>query len=140
MSNPTAFFATPASALPTPPPPPLGPSQAGSVPNQGPATLHLYTAGTPNGYKVSILLEELRAAYPAAAVDKLSYDVSAIEIWKNQQKHPDFLTINPNGRIPALVDDNFGGHKVFESASIELWLAENYGACCLQGCGLLRFT
>jgi hypothetical protein len=70
----------------TPPPPPLGPSQAGTVPGQGPAKLHLYTAGTPNGYKVSILLEELRAAYPDLAARELSYDVSALEIWKNQQK------------------------------------------------------
>jgi glutathione S-transferase len=56
------------------------------VPGQGPAKLHLYTAGTPNGYKVSILLEELRAAYPDLAKTDLSYDLSAITIWENQQK------------------------------------------------------
>lgn len=69
-----------------PAPPPLGPSQGGSVPNQGPAKIHLWTAGTPNGYKASVTLEELREAYPDAAKDKLSYDVSAISIWKNEQK------------------------------------------------------
>lgn len=42
-------------------------------------------------------------------------------------QHPDFLKINPNGRIPAITDDNFKGHNVFESASIQLWLVENYG-------------
>lgn len=69
-----------------PKPPPLGPSQAGQVADQGPPKIHLWTAGTPNGYKVSILLEELRAAYPELAKTSLSYDVSAIEIWGNAQK------------------------------------------------------
>lgn len=69
-----------------PAPPPLGPSPAGQVKDQGAPKIHLWTAGTPNGYKVSILLEELRDAYPDLAKDQLSYDVSFIEIWKNQQK------------------------------------------------------
>jgi glutathione S-transferase len=116
----------PALEMSAPHPPALGPSQAGNVPGQGPAKIHLWTAGTPNGYKASVTLEELRAAYPEEAKDKLSYDVSAISIWKNEQKHPDFLKINPNGRIPAIIDDNFNGHNVFESASIQLWLVENY--------------
>jgi len=85
-----------------------------------PAKLHLYTVGTPNGVKVSILLEEL------------SYDFSALSFANTDQKKPEFLKINPNGRIPALVDDNVtdpatgAGHNVFESASILLWLVENY--------------
>lgn len=62
------------------------PSQAGQVPGQGKANLHLYTWGTPNGYKVSILLEELRAAYPDAAKDKLAYDVIPVDISTNVQK------------------------------------------------------
>lgn len=62
------------------------PSQAGQVPGQGKANLHLYTWGTPNGYKVSILLEELRAAYPEAAKDKLAYDVISVDISTNVQK------------------------------------------------------
>jgi hypothetical protein len=76
----------PALEMSAPHPPALGPSQAGNVPGQGPAKIHLWTAGTPNGYKASVTLEELRAAYPEEAKDKLSYDVSAISIWKNEQK------------------------------------------------------
>ncbi|WVF73135.1 hypothetical protein IAT40_007954 [Kwoniella sp. CBS 6097] len=86
--------------------------------------LHLYTVGTPNGYKPSILLEELHAAYPNN--DALAYDYIPIRFSETDQKKPEFLAINPNGRIPALVDDNAGGHKVWESASILLWLVENY--------------
>jgi glutathione S-transferase len=95
-----------------------------------PAKLHLYTVGTPNGVKVSILLEELLLAYPDNP--KLSYDFSALSFANTDQKKPEFLKINPNGRIPALVDDNVtdpatgAGHNVFESASILLWLVENY--------------
>nr|XP_031858947.1 uncharacterized protein CI109_005615 [Kwoniella shandongensis]KAA5526019.1 hypothetical protein CI109_005615 [Kwoniella shandongensis] len=92
--------------------------------------LHLYTAPTPNGYKPSILLEELHAAYPESK--ELVYDYSYLSFKDNDQKKPEFLKINPNGRIPALVDDNYtvagkdGGHKVWESASILLWLVERY--------------
>lgn len=89
--------------------------------------LHLYTAATPNGYKPSILLEELHEAYPASA--ELVYDFISLSFSEVDQKKPEFLAINPNGRIPGLVDDNFGvegGHKVWESASILLWLVERY--------------
>ncbi|ORY28143.1 glutathione S-transferase [Naematelia encephala] len=88
--------------------------------------LHLYTASTPNGYKASIALEELVRAYPDLAKDRLSYDFIPLSFAENDQKKPEFLKINPNGRIPALVDDNFGGHNVFETASILIWLVENY--------------
>lgn len=97
-----------------------------------PAKLHLYTVGTPNGVKVSILLEELLLAYPDLANSKLSYDFSALSFQNVDQKKPEFLAINPNGRIPALVDDNVTdpetgkGLAVFESASILLWLVEQY--------------
>lgn len=84
--------------------------------------LHLYTAGTPNGYKASIILEELILAYPDSK--DVQYDFHALSFAKNDQKSESFLKINPNGRIPALVDDNFGGHNVFETASIMLWLVE----------------
>jgi len=84
------------------------------------APLHLYTAGAPNGYKVSIFLEELKAAYGT------EYDVKQINLQQNEQKEPWFLQINPNGRIPALVDDSRGGFKVFESAAILLYLAQHY--------------
>lgn len=96
------------------------------APNQGPAKIHLYTFGTPNGYKPSICLEELRLAYPDLASTKLSYDVYSIDINANEQKDPAFLKINPNGRIPAVVDDN-AGLNVFETGNMLLWLAEQYG-------------
>ena len=74
-------------------------------------TLRLYTAATTSGQKASILLEELKAAYG------VEYEVYPVNLSKNEQKEPWFLEINPNGRIPTLVDDARGGHKVFESVS-----------------------
>lgn len=62
------------------------PSPAGQVPGQGKPNLHLYTGPTPNGFKVSILLEELRAAYPEEAKNLLAYDVIPIDISTNVQK------------------------------------------------------
>ncbi|KAG7110407.1 Disulfide-bond oxidoreductase YfcG like protein [Verticillium longisporum] len=72
--------------------------------------IHLYTTGTPNGIKASILLEELG----------LPYQVTKIDISKNTQKEPWFLEINPNGRIPALTDSFDDGKpiRIFESGSI----------------------
>ena len=67
--------------------------------------IDLYTAPTPNGFKVSILLEELA----------LPYTVHAINLGKLEQKTPAFLAINPNGRIPAIVDRANGDFAVFES-------------------------
>lgn len=74
----------------------------------------LYTATTPNGRKVSIALEEMG----------LSYEVHAFNLRAMDQKTPEFLKINPNGRIPAIVDDGFA---VFESGAILLYLAEKTG-------------
>lgn len=76
--------------------------------------IDLYTAPTPNGWKVSIALEELG----------LPYEVHAIDLSKGEQKEPWFLEINPNGRIPAIVDRGEGGFPVFESGAILLYLAE----------------
>jgi GST-like protein len=76
--------------------------------------IQLYTAPTPNGRKVSIALEELG----------LPYTVHAVDLKAGEQKTPDFLAINPNGRIPAIVDDGFA---VFESGAILLYLAETCG-------------
>ncbi|VXC33295.1 Disulfide-bond oxidoreductase YfcG [Pseudomonas sp. 8AS] len=76
--------------------------------------IDLYTAATPNGHKVSIALEELG----------LPYRVHALSFDKQEQKTPEFLRINPNGRIPAIVDDGFA---VFESGAILIYLAERAG-------------
>jgi len=85
------------------------------------APLHLYTAGTPNGKKPSILLEELKAAYPG-----FDYSYERIDILNNVQKEPWFIEINPNGRIPALVDHSRSDFKVFESAAILIYLVTHY--------------
>ncbi len=77
--------------------------------------IDLYTASTPNGWKASITLEELG----------LAYTVHPIELGALEQKKPAFLAINPNGRIPAVVDDGFA---VFESGAIMMYLAEKAGA------------
>lgn len=108
--------------------PPQLPESHSQFTNQGEPKIHLLTKGTPNGYKVSVLLEELRGAYPKEA--KLAYDFVNIQFDKNEQKSAEFLKVNPNGRIPALIDDNVQvdgkGHNVFESVSILLWLVEKY--------------
>jgi len=77
----------------------------------------LYTAATPNGWKVSIALEELA----------LPYEVKALELQKLDQKQDWFLRINPNGRIPAIVDHDAGDFPVFESGAILVYLAEKAG-------------
>lgn len=87
---------------------------------QAESGLLLYTWGTPNGKKVSVYLEELKAAYG------LKYSYKPIDITTNIQKEDWYIKINPNGRIPALVDYNRGGFKVFESAAILLYLATPY--------------
>jgi GSH-dependent disulfide-bond oxidoreductase len=79
--------------------------------------IDLYTAATPNGHKVSIALEELG----------LPYQVHALRFDKQEQKAPAFLKINPNGRIPAIVDRDNGDFAVFESGAILLYLAERTG-------------
>ncbi|MHA7635020.1 glutathione S-transferase family protein [Corallococcus sp. M7] len=79
--------------------------------------IDLYTWGTPNGHKVSVALEELA----------LPYTVHALDISTGVQKQPAFLAINPNGRIPAIVDRAAGDFAVFESGAILLYLAEKTG-------------
>lgn len=79
--------------------------------------IDLYTAATPNGHKVSIALEELG----------LPYRVTALSFERKEQKAPDFLAINPNGRIPAIVDRDNGDFPVFESGAILVYLAEKTG-------------
>jgi GST-like protein len=78
--------------------------------------IDLYTWSTPNGRKVSIMLEEIG----------LDYEVHAIDITKDDQHAPDFLTISPNNKIPAIVDrDN--GYAMMESGAIMMYLSEKTG-------------
>ena len=79
--------------------------------------IDLYTAQTPNGYKVSIALEEM----------ELDYSVHALELSANDQKSPDYLAINPNRRIPAIIDRSADDFAVFESGAILIYLAEKTG-------------
>jgi glutathione S-transferase len=83
--------------------------------------IDLYTAPTPNGWKASIMLEELG----------LPYDVRPIRLHEGEQKEPWFLRINPNGRIPAIVDRDEGDFPVFESGAILIYLAEKAGSALL---------
>jgi GST-like protein len=80
--------------------------------------IDLYTASTPNGWKASIALEELA----------LPYTVHRLDLQGGEQKQQPFLTINPNGRIPAIVDRDVGDLAVFESGAILIYLAEKAGA------------
>ena len=76
--------------------------------------IELHTASTPNGWKASVTLEEL----------ELPYQLHAVDLMAGEQKAPTYLAINPNGRIPTLVDDGFA---IFESGAIMLHLAEKTG-------------
>lgn len=79
--------------------------------------IDLYTSATPNGWKASVTLEEMA----------LPYEVHALELSKGTQKEPWFLKINPNGRIPAIVDRDEGGLPIFESGAVMIYLAEKTG-------------
>ena len=81
----------------------------------------LYTSATPNGYKVSIMLEEL----------KLKYKVHKIDLGKQTQKEEWFLKLNPNGRIPVL-KDNENNKVIFESGAILYYLAIKYNKFFLE--------
>ena len=90
-------------------------------PAKHPDRLQLYSFPTPNGVKVSIALEEIGLPYEAHAVD----------ITKNDLWTPEFLALNPNGKIPAIVDPDGPGGKplgLFELGAILLYLAEKTGA------------
>jgi GSH-dependent disulfide-bond oxidoreductase len=89
-------------------------------PPQFPDRLQLYSEKTPNGVKASIFLEEVG----------LPYEAHHVLFNKNDQKSPEFLSVNPNGKIPAIVDPNGPDGKplaVFESGAILLYLAEKTG-------------
>jgi glutathione S-transferase len=80
--------------------------------------IDLYTSPTPNGWKISVALEELA----------LPYTVHAIDLARAEQKTDAYLQINPNGRIPSIVDRDNGDFAVFESGAILVYLAEKTGA------------
>ncbi|HZY58204.1 MAG TPA: glutathione S-transferase N-terminal domain-containing protein [Candidatus Binataceae bacterium] len=89
-------------------------------PPRHPDRLQLYSLPTPNGVKVSIMLEEIG----------LPYEVHLVDFNKDDQKTPEFLSLNPNGKIPAIIDpDGPGGQPLplFESGAILQYLAEKTG-------------
>ncbi len=77
-------------------------------------TIELYTANTPNGQKPAIMLEEIG----------IPYQIFPVNIGQGEQHTDTFLAINPNGKIPAIVDN---GQRVFESGAILIYLAEKSG-------------
>jgi GSH-dependent disulfide-bond oxidoreductase len=83
------------------------------------AVIDLYTWGTPNGRKVSVMLEETG----------LPYRVHPVDISKGEQFRPEFVALNPNSKIPAIVDDAGPGGPIslFESGAILIYLAEKTG-------------
>jgi GST-like protein len=89
-------------------------------PAEHPELLQLYSLNTPNGVKVSIMLEETG----------LPYEPHLVDITKNETWTPEFLSLNPNGKIPAILDPDGPGGKplaLFESGAILLYLAEKTG-------------
>jgi len=82
-----------------------------------------YTANTPNGVKLTIALEEL------GLVRGSDYTLKILDLSAREQKEPEFLAVNPNGRIPAIVHHKEGRDiRVFESGAVLLYLAETFGA------------
>ena len=89
-------------------------------PATNPDVIQLYSLPTPNGVKVSIMLEETG----------LAYEPHLIDIGKNETWSPEYLALNPNGKIPAIIDPNGPGGKplaLFESGAILIYLAEKTG-------------
>lgn len=91
---------------------------------RGEERFQVYSLGTPNGIKVAVMFEELRELGVEA-----DYDLFLIHIGEGDQFGSDFVDINPNSKIPAMLDTGVEGDlRVFESASILLYLAEEFGA------------
>ncbi|MEZ2129428.1 MULTISPECIES: glutathione binding-like protein [unclassified Sinorhizobium] len=89
-------------------------------PAKNPDVIQLYSLPTPNGVKISVALEELQLPYEA---HRVSFD-------NNEQKSPEFVALNPNGRIPAIIDPNGPDGRpigLFESGAILIYLAEKTG-------------
>ena len=101
-------------------------------PAQHPDRLQLYSLPTPNGVKVSIMLEEIGLAYEPHLVD----------FGKDDQKTPEFLSLNPNGKIPAIIDPNGPSGApigLFEFGLILLYLSDKTGGmlvACRRGAAL----
>src|ERR671934_600942 len=95
-------------------------------PAQHPDRLQLYSINSPNGVKVSIMLEEIG----------LPYEPHLVDFNKDDQKTPEFLSLNPNGKIPAIIDpDGPGGRPLglAESGAILVYLAEKTGQLLPSG-------
>ena len=103
--------------------PVAGPTHEKTLP-VGKHPLQLYSLGTPNGQKVTILLEELLAL----GVTDAEYDAFIIRINEGDQFSSGFVDVNPNSKIPALLDNSATPPiRVFESGNILLYLAEKFG-------------
>jgi len=98
-----------------------GPTHEAELP-RGKHPLQLYSLGTPNGQKITIMLEELLALGEGGA----EYDAHLIKITEGDQFSSGFVEVNPNSKIPALLDTDTGS-RVFESGAILLYLAEKFG-------------
>ena len=97
-------------------------------PAANPDIIQLYSLPTPNGVKASIALEEL----------DLPYEAHLVDFGKDDQMTPEFLSVNPNNKIPALIDPNGPGGKplpLFESGAILIYLAEKTGKLLPDGPG-----
>lgn len=91
---------------------------------QGKNPLQLYSLATPNGVKVTLMLEELIAA----GIEEAEYDAYLVNIGEGEQFGSGFVAINPNSKIPALLDCSTNPPiRVFESAAILMYLAEKFG-------------
>ena len=94
--------------------------------------IELYTHATPNGHKISIMLEELA----------LPYRIHLVDLLQNEQLTPEFLAINPNSKIPAIVDPAGPGGApltVWESGAILIYLAEKTASPLLPAAGAARY-
>lgn len=88
-----------------------------------------YSANTPNGVKLTIMLEELGLSLGT------DYQLKILNLSTGEQKEPAFLAVNPNGRIPAIIDHFEGGQdiRVFESGAVLLYLAEKFSKLLPEG-------
>lgn len=101
-----------------------GPTHDKTLP-VGEKPLQLYSLGTPNGIKITVMLEELLALGKADA----AYDLHTINIGEGEQFGSDFVALNPNSKIPVLLDQSQSpAQSIFESCAILVYLAEKYGA------------